>query len=46
MLSPRLLPCNLRAVQRLLWHTNLDNTVPYLDIEVDDALEMAELAQV
>jgi site-specific recombinase XerC len=37
---------NLRAVQRLLRHTNLDKTVRYLDIEVDDALEMAEMAEV
>jgi integrase len=33
---------NLRAVQLLLGHTKLGSTVRYLDIEVDDALEMAE----
>jgi site-specific recombinase XerC len=33
---------NLRAVQLLLGHTKLENTVRYLGIEVDDALEMAE----
>jgi integrase len=33
---------NLRAVQLLLGHTNLESTVRYLGIEVDDALEMAE----
>jgi integrase len=33
---------NLRAVQLLLGHSKLESTVRYLDIEVDDALEMAE----
>ena len=33
---------NLRAVQLLLGHTKLENTVRYLGVEVDDALEMAE----
>ena len=33
---------NLRAVQLLLGHTNLDSTVLYLGIEIDDALEMSE----
>jgi integrase len=33
---------NLRAVQLLLGHTKLENTVRYLGIEIDDALEMAE----
>jgi len=33
---------NLRAIQLLLGHTNLESTVRYLGIEVDDALEMAE----
>jgi site-specific recombinase XerC len=33
---------NLRAVQLLLGHTNLESTVRYLGIEVDDALEMSE----
>ncbi len=33
---------NLRAVQLLLGHTKLENTVRYLDIEVDDALSIAE----
>ena len=32
---------NLRAVQLLLGH-RLESTVRYLDIEVDDALELAE----
>ena len=33
---------NLRAVQLLLRRTNLDSTVRYLGIEIDDALEMSE----
>jgi hypothetical protein len=33
---------NLRAVQLLLGYSKLENTVRYLGIEVDDALEMAE----
>ena len=33
---------NLRAVQLLLGHTNLDSTVRYLGIEIDDALDMSE----
>lgn len=32
---------NLRAVQLLLGHTELESTVRYLGIEVDDALNMA-----
>jgi len=36
----------LRAVQLLLGHTKLESTVRYLDIEVDDALEMAEQTEV
>jgi hypothetical protein len=30
---------NLRAVQLLLGHTNIESTVRYLGIEVEDALE-------
>ena len=37
---------NLRAVQPLLGHTQLESTVRYLGIEVDDALEMAEQTEV
>lgn len=37
---------NLRAVQLLLGHTKLESTVRYLGIEVDDALEIAELTEV
>jgi integrase len=35
-----------RAVQLLLGHTKLESTVRYLDIEVDDALEIAEQTEV
>jgi len=37
---------NLRAVQLLLGHTKLENTVRYLGVEVDDALEMAEQTEI
>lgn len=37
---------NLRAVQILLGHTNLESTVRYLGIEVEDALEMAQQTDV
>jgi site-specific recombinase XerC len=37
---------NLRAVQLLLGHTKFENTIRYLGIEVDDALEMAEQTEV
>ena len=37
---------NLRAVQLLLGHSKLENTVRYLGIEVDDALEMAEQTEI
>jgi integrase len=37
---------NLRAVQLLLGHRQLESTVRYLGIEVDDALEMAEQTEV
>jgi site-specific recombinase XerD len=37
---------NLRALQLLLGHAKLESTVRYLGIEVDDALEMAELTEV
>jgi hypothetical protein len=32
---------NLRAVQILLGHTELESTVRYLGVEVDDALELS-----
>ena len=37
---------NLRAVQLLLGHTKIENTVRYLGIEVDDALTIAEQVDV
>jgi integrase len=37
---------NLRAVQLLLGHTKIENTVRYLGIEVDDALSIAEQVEV
>lgn len=37
---------NLRAVQLLLGHSKLESTVRYLEIEVDDALEIAEQTEI
>ena len=37
---------NLRAVQLLLGHTELESTVRYLGIEVADALGIAEHTEV
>lgn len=36
----------LRAVQILLGHTQLESTVRYLGIEVDDALDLSEQLEV
>jgi site-specific recombinase XerC len=33
---------NLRAVQILLGHTNIENTVRYLRVDIDDALTLSE----
>jgi len=37
---------NLRAVQFLLGHTKIENTVRYLGVDVEDALELAEHTEV
>lgn len=36
---------NLRAVQLLLGHTKMDSTVRYLGVELEDALAIAEAAE-
>ncbi len=33
---------NLRAVQLLLDHTNMDSTVRYVGVDLDDALSLSE----
>lgn len=37
---------NLRAVQMLLGHTNIENTVRYLGVDIDDALTLSERTEV
>ncbi len=37
---------NLRAVQILLSHTNIDNTVRYLGDDIDDALTLSERTEI
>ncbi|TLD47303.1 MAG: Tyrosine recombinase XerC [Accumulibacter sp.] len=37
---------NLHAVQLLLGHSNLESTVQYLCIDVDDALEISEETEI
>jgi site-specific recombinase XerC len=37
---------NLRAVQLLLGHSNLEATVRYLGIEIDHALEISEQTEI
>ena len=37
---------NLRLVQRLLGRSELESTVSYLGIDLDDALEIAEPTEV
>lgn len=33
---------NIRAVQLLLGHVKLDNTIRYLGVEIEDALKLSE----
>lgn len=37
---------NLRAIQILLGHTNIENTVKYLGVDIEDALELAEHTEI
>jgi integrase len=37
---------NLRAVQILLGHTNIENTVRYLGVDIDDAITLAEQTEI
>lgn len=37
---------NLRAVQILLGHTKIENTVRYLGVDIEDALMLAERTEI
>lgn len=37
---------NIRAIQLLLRHSKLENTVRYLGVDVEDALEISEQTEI